>query len=498
MWLLLSLACSETGLVANGDGVAAGPEIDVTPPGVSFGPAASDETVTKAFHVANVGEETLHVTALELLSGQTAFTVLTAAPFDVAPGDTVDVEVAFSAPTNLTYGEVRVHSDDADEPEVDVALEGLGQVPALEITPGDHIFASQCEDRVVLTLQNVGLDVLRVTGADYEAPRDFALSGLGPFPFTLDPGASVTATVDYVPVDSDPVKATLVVHSNDPRGDREATQTTEGVRGDEVKERFRIEADPPIDILFAIDKSCSMTDDTRALGRAFEDFIADIDQATTSWRIGVVSKDTGCFNEGIIRPNQSNYEERFLDAVSGLDLFGTDLTEALLGLVDRSLLKLDPGECNEGFVRPNALLHVVTVSDEPEQSGQPWDHWVDRYQRVVSDPDQLVISVVADLSGCEAGGAGYVEAAAATGGLALDICDPDWRNFAAQLGAASAEALNTFLLSSVPDPDSIELTVDGDPRQNGWHYDPVRNAIVIDADLPEGSVIEVTYESVGC
>ncbi len=499
VWSLL-VACSDYSVQPAPGRGDAGADIEVAPAALSMGPAGSGESVTDGFVVRNVGTETLHVTGLSLASGAAAFTLLDDGPFDVAPGEEVRVEVAFSPPAALTYGEVLVASDDPDEPEVPVALEGLGQVPALEITPDHHTFTAQCPDDVALTLENVGLEVLRVTGADYDAPPDLSIGALGPFPFDLAPGQSVAVTVSYDPSGSgNGTQGRLTVASTDPRGDREAIQGIETLGGDEVRERFVIEGDPPIDILFAIDKSCSMSDDTRALGNAFEEFIADVDAATQSWRIGVVSKDSGCFNQGIIRPNTPDYDRVFLDAVSSLDLFAsTDLTEALLALVDVSLRQLGAGECNEGFVRPNALLHIVTVSDEPEQSGQRWDHWVGRYQAGMSDPDLVVVSVVADLSGCEAGAAGYVEAAAATGGLALDICSPNWNNFAAQLGAASAEALNTFLLGAVPDPDSIVVEVDGEVRAGGWHYDPVRNALVIDVDLPEGTVVTVTYDAVGC
>jgi hypothetical protein len=100
--------------------------------------------------------------------------------------------------------------------------------------------------------------------------------------------------------------------------------------------------------------------------------------------------------------------------------------------------------------------------------------------------------------GCSGDGTGYLEAANATGGLVLNLCDRAWSSFATQLGSASAQGLLTFLLSSQPDPSTIVVVVDGTAYTAGWHYDPVRNAVVIDVELPDGAVVEITYTSIGC
>ena len=38
----------------------------------------------------------------------------------------------------------------------------------------------------------------------------------------------------------------------------------------------------------------------------------------------------------------------------------------------------DPGECNAGFMRQNAMLHIIMVSDEPEQSGGNYSDFVNQ------------------------------------------------------------------------------------------------------------------------
>ena len=177
----------------------------------------------------------------------------------------------------------------------------------------------------------------------------------------------------------------------------------------------------------------------------------------------------------------------------------TDLTEQLLELTSVALWETVPGGCNAGFSRADAVLHIVTVSDEPEQSGTDWSVWVSQFQAAKADPALLVISSVVDLyNDCGSGADGYTQASDATGGLKLNICNSQWGTYAADLGAASAAALRTFHLSAVPDENTIVVEVDGTAYTNGWTYDAAINAIVINVELPEGASVDVTYDAVGC
>jgi hypothetical protein len=286
--------------------------------------------------------------------------------------------------------------------------------------------------------------------------------------------------------------------SNDPRGDQTATQSV-STSLNEITQKWFIEGDLPIDIVFALDKSGSMNDDMGALADAADDFIRQIDVSTTDWHIGVVSKDDGCFNNGIILPTTPDYVDVFNDAVRGLQILGTNLTEALLQLTSVALFETVPGACNEGFSRTDAVLSIILVSDEPEQSGTDWSLWVEQYRTAKSDPDLVMISAVVDHTHtCGSGAAGYTEAAFETGGLILDICDSDWGAYAAELGVAAAASLRTFNLDAVPDPETIVVEVDGVQYDAGWFYDAMRNAVVVEVVLPVGAEVAVSYVAVGC
>jgi hypothetical protein len=353
---------------------------------------------------------------------------------------------------------------------------------------------------MVVEMRNVGLADIVVTDISYTSGPELSLTHGLTLPLTLAPDEFRDLSVAYTTGGTLSATGTLSVDSNDPRGVRTADQFVEG-SGEVVTEQYTVEANPSVDILFAVDKSCSMSSESRALGNAFSSFISEIDNVTDDWQIGLVAEDDGCFENGIITAATPDYEGVFLEAASRRLLFGdTDLTEALLNLTDNALLQTGAGGCNAGFVRGNSLLHVVVISDEPEQSGQTWDYWVTRWQSQMSDPNLVMVSAVIDPSAgnCGTEGTGYIEAANNTGGLILDVCSSNWGNYAQQLGQASAANLLTYLLSAQPDETTIDVAVDGTSYPGGWTYDPVRNAVVITAELPEGSEVTITYSSIGC
>jgi len=287
--------------------------------------------------------------------------------------------------------------------------------------------------------------------------------------------------------DTDPPVVDL--EDTDPPGDTDPDPVTP----DEVIDIYEVVADPPVDILFALDKSCSMVEEGRNLSRAFDDFIAEIDSVSAGWQIGVSVKDNGCFEEGVITAQTPDYEEVFDDAVTGLNIFGNDLEEELLELAAASLAKTGSNQCNRDFLRPGAVLHMILISDEPEQSGVDWHDWLTEYYSYVANPAHVVVSGVIDQNDdCGTLGTGYIEAANATGGMLLDVCDSDWGQFATQLGAATAALVKTFALSGVPDESTIVVLVDGVPYPS-WTYDPVRNVIVFDDVFPPGTTVEIRW-----
>jgi hypothetical protein len=158
------------------------------------------------------------------------------------------------------------------------------------------------------------------------------------------------------------------------------------------------------DIIFVTDQSSSMRIFNARLEENFGAFIEQLTSYTQYWRIIVANSDDGCLsNEGgtFLTPETERFEDKFVRAVEqwthdpsdrdNPDRIGHDCpggrcsspplfpwTQALLTPAMRAVQpeNVGPGGCNEGFLRDDALLHVVVVSDETEQ-GRDWSYNID-------------------------------------------------------------------------------------------------------------------------
>lgn len=489
-------ACSENGFVHTTDGSDLGPEIEVDPLRLDFGTATEGEEILHTFNVKNVGSTDLHVEGIELEGG--SFAILTQAlDFMLPPGATQPIEVAFyPIGANEQLGWATVFSNDASDPAVEVDLIGFGAVPELVIDPDPYDFGVDyigCGNGHEFALTNAGTDDLVIEAIAYESDGQLVMTDTNTVPLTLEPGASTSVWIDFMPAVEGATDGDLVVLSNDPRGEVVATQKAEGRYAAKAKDEFEIPVNPPVDIIFAVDQSCSMDDDISRLGSNFTAFITDIGLYTSDWRIGVATADNGCFNGGILKSTTSDYVSKFKTAVGGS--FG-NWTEALLTVSTNALGQTGTSGCNAGFLRPDALLHLILVSDEPEQSSKSWSHYVTLAQSYKSDPGLLKISAVAGdyPSGCSTAdpGTGYHEAVTATGGEYLSICATDWAKHVEKLATASLSGLYDFELTQTPDPASIRVWVNGTEWTSDWHYDAPTNEVQFDVQLDSGAVT-VTY-----
>jgi hypothetical protein len=327
------------------------------------------------------------------------------------------------------------------------------------------------------------------------------MMGRNRLPLTLGPGESTAIDVSWLGNLAGTWTADFTVDSNDRRGRQRGEVFVEATHARSATDVFTVPENPPVDILFAVDQSCSMDDQAVVLANAFGRFIDQIDAVTQGWQIGVVTLDTGCFNGGILSANTPNYGTIFRDAVS-LGDDGESLTEQLLALTERTLSKTGAGQCNAGFLRPGALLHVIAVSDEEEQSNKSASAWVQEFQTFTASPNLVKVSTVINIErfngafrGCGEGAAPakYRSANQLTFGVELDICDSSWGNQVSQLAAASLTNLLNFPLSSTADPNALEVRVDGVPWTSGWHYDAGQNAVIFDQAIDSGSEIEAEY-----
>lgn len=494
-------ACSEYDVVGDPEGpLAVDPAIEVDPLELDFWQVSVGETVELSFHVRNIGGAPLTIDSI-VVAGDPAFSLVDPETgFWLDPSEEREIPVAFTPSDPLQHTAfATVLSNDPERPEVEVSLLGAGKGPWLEITPSTWDFGVvdiPCGESVELTLRNAGNDDLAISSATYAADPGLALVATLPGPVSLVPGGFTTVWVDFSPVVAAPVAGLLSVASDDPRGVVTADQLGDAAYIGNVNEAWVAPTDSPVDILFAVDQSCSMDDDSVALGANFATFIAELGTVTAGWNVGVVTYDSACVNHGILAESVVGYDSLFQDAV----LLGADFEvsddERLFQIVDRALAQTVVGGCNEGLLRPGSPLHVILVSDEPERSVEEaslwdWAWFQPRFEGYVSSPALLKVSGVVDLDGCSEGSAGYVEMIDATGGEKLSICLGNWSSYATTLATATLTGAYVMPLSQPCDPNSLTVTIDGVPS-SAWTYDPVLNALVLDG-VTAGATVVADY-----
>ena len=486
--VLWGVGCSEYSVKNEPDNDAGpAPDIVVTPDALGFGELSAGEEEIQTFVVKNVGGSTLNVSNVVIGSGL-AFTVLgPELAFDLEPEQEMAVDVAFTPMgADDNFGQALVLSDDPDTPEAPVDLLGTGSVPELQITPDSHVFGETlvpCGESVELVLENVGSEELVIDRWDYVSGGLLTLDDHGlrdERPLRLAPGDTRTMTVTFAPTTEGADTGVLEVTSNDPRGIVSADQNGEGAYGEETTETFTQPGVVPVDLMMLIDHSCSMREDNEDdVVNGIPDFIAELNQVA-DWEMIQVTREDGCLNGGILTPNTADPEGLLID--HAWDQGGgvlSNRTEKLMMLADMALDQTGPGECNEGFLRPGALLHLIMITDEPERSNDPYTHWLGEYLDHVPSADFVKVSAIVDINtNCGEGPDEYEDAAIATGGSLLDICNANW---GAQFGEIASEVLagiRTYNLAEPAAPESIVVTVNGTPTTD-FDYSDAGNSVTV-------------------
>lgn len=471
------------------------PVIEVTPVFLSFSGAVDGPTSSAAVTVRNTGDAQLSVTEA-LLDTDGAFSINGFSPFDLAPGTSAVLTVTYDAFDEDHLGSLRIRNSDTASSEVVVHLEGTGLYPYLVIDPDPYDFGFQpplCTRVRDITMRNDGEAPLDVVTVDVLGE---AFRLLEPFaPMTLEPDAYVDVPVEFEAFDYESYLGGIHVESSDPRGLLAATLTGQG-SDTEIREDIFEQGGVPVpgmDIVVTVDQSGSMDTDLDHIGGASGSLLAALEEFG-DYRMIVVTEETGCNSRGFFTPGRVDAEEEFAIAVHGWTNWSS---ERGFTLAKEAMKEDQVGGCNEGFRRDGYPLHLVHISDEPEQSGRPWYEMIEVLQGFA---DTLIISAVAGPlppNHCSRSdpGFGYAEATEATGGVFVDFCEVDWSDAFVDIAESTGETprMTKFDLSDEPEPDTLEVTVDGVAVFN-WSYDDETFSVVFDAAPEAESTIVVRYQ----
>ena len=475
----LSLGCSDYGMTPEPVVQALAGELAAQPsvlelPAVDLGGHAQG-----SFELVNHGSHPVELMDIRIAGGA-GFSFQRPDEPVLQPGGSVAVPVVFSAGSLQSDAVIEVvhSSPSGGEAVLRVPIHGVGLAGALVVEPlavDFGIAPVECVLEEHVRLRNVGSAPLEIQ--DVVAVGAPVSVGVGAWASRLAPGASVDLPLVYQPESVGAASGELWVHHDGVGGVSSAPISGESQPRARVEQSFL--QDGPwqaVDILFVVDGSGSMEDDTERLAQNARSFFEALHELGVDARVAGVTRDDGCINGAPIQTD----DVAALDALPQvLDGPWGVLTESLLTVAAHALEAADG--CNAGVFREGARTAVVVLSDEPDQSVEEWDTYVGRLRAV--DPHVVVSAIVGPApDGCETAfpGWGYLEAAEATGGATLSLCADDWASFLElQAELVTGNPRTRFPLAAPAGPGEVIVQIDGEDSQ-GWHLDRASQELVFE------------------
>ena len=288
-----------------------------------------------------------------------------------------------------------------------------------------------------------------------------------------------------------------------------STGGTTGVVHQEVSEVFQQSESETkkLDIVWIIDNSGSMADEQSSLGTNFSAFIDDFITKDVDFKMAITTTDTsssskkGAMVSGsdtkLTSAKAKENEARFKSDFRNLVKVGTSGSGYEKGL-----------EASEGFMqkyamsflRPEAYLAVVILSDEEDQSSKTVAQYTDYLKSFKNQAGLVKVYSIVDVGMSNRGGNGvttgyqrYAQASTNTAGIVADIREDFYRNLS-DMGDSIIKLLDSFALAHEPVAGSLKVYVNGVLETN-YTYDAASHSIKFDEGHlpPVGAEVKVTY-----
>lgn len=236
-----------------------------------------------------------------------------------------------------------------------------------------------------------------------------------------------------------------------------------------------------VDMLFVVDSSGSMGEEQAALADGFDAFIESFLALEYDFHLAVTDMDyqrtAGAFfgDPAILTPDTPNLVEQFREnALVGI--FGSG-SEKGLEAARQALSPAKREGVNAGFFREEALLAVIFLTDEDDQSTASNETYLDFFLDLKrGDRRRVKLSAIAGPvpDGCATAlpGTRYAEVAEATGGVFTSICQDDVGM--PRLGEVLSGYKKAFALAHEPLDGVVAVSVNGEPLEPGpetWTLD---------------------------
>jgi hypothetical protein len=467
-----------------------------------------EDSSTQVLTMSNAGDATVHIFQVVLEDPDQPFQAVDIGSPMLAPGEQTTLELAFEP---LALGEfgtfLEVQSDDPHSPSR-VILEGVGLGAELTVN-GDSVDLGTvdlgCSATGTIELTNSGSAELTISQVTLEGEtEDFALQ-VDELPATLAPGEGLSAAIDYAPTTEGSDAATINIVSDDPLSpERSLWVSGSALASEWVTTTYEVPLDGAFDLVIALDKSGGMTAEIAKLEAALPAFFDALKAAGGDFQVTLTQADDGCINGSDVWIDSSFTTEEATNTFTTMINTGGSAasnTERAFMLLEAALAEVGLGGCNEGLVREAARLHLMGISDEPEQSVNSWSYYLGLFQAY--DKDVTIHAIGGDYpKGCDGAAtySGMYEATEATGGQLFSSCEDDWSANLELLASTYLDARRTFPLESKPVESSITVSVDG-VSTDAWSFIAEHNTVVLseDVDVLGGEEVRIRYaEAVAC
>ena len=515
-YLFYLLSCVESSLIKVVDQK---PQIVVHPQELFFGHIESGhESGEEMFSIMNTGNSDLYVEPI-LMDGSRRYDIpeFENEQLIIQPGEILDVPVSYLPITYEHNGAVvKVLSNDEENPEIFVRLEGYGDAPKIEVDPkyvdyGD--ISIGCDNEYRVTIKNEGNldleieDVVQMTTLPNDINIDYG--SLPPPPWSLLQNEEIDLLIKYTPNDIGPDESIVRINSNDPVNESlEIVQEGNGDVEHWMIHEWVQEEEMIYDILWIIDNSGSMNTFQTRLSSNMSNFMSYINASgNVNFRMGFITTDRYLLVSPYIDNNTSNVNNEAANIVDSIGISGSGTEKGL----EKAALALEHFTLTGEFLREDANLIMIFVSDEFDYSPLATSDYINSYLSYKPIDKIKAYAVIGDPpNGCSTSngawnvnahfGAEYYDVANWFGGQWYSICDYDWSTNMTNL-AQDITVKSAFELEE-PDPivDTIEVYVNGQLVTSGWSYDASNNWIRFDENnIPTGGqTIRIEYATYGC
>ncbi len=269
-----------------------------------------------------------------------------------------------------------------------------------------------------------------------------------------------------------------------------------------------------MDVLIIVDNSCSMSQEQALLASNVENIVLPFLDRGIDFHLGVVSTDVQSTNQS--GRLQASGNLKWVDqstpdpvgAAGDLIVLGTSGSADERGR-DAAYQAIEihaaPGGYNEGFIREEADLAILAISDEDDHSNSiPLQEFIDWAQLLKDGPVVSFHSIVSPspvCAGASEPGDNYIALTTALGGEEASICDPDYSPVLDAIAQNWSPTVidGGYLLPYPVDPTSLAATVtpmgapsiDYTAAELDW--DLATLTVTLPVAPPPGSEVQIWY-----